>query len=120
MSVKFRFQDLIIWQKSIELSDHLFDIGDQLEGRKLYRFSEQLRGAVLSISNNIAEGSGSSSNKDFANFLNHSHRSLFEVVNILIILERRKLIDDQALENLLSELEILSKQISSFKKSLFK
>ncbi len=117
MSVKFRFQDLIIWQKAIDMSDLLFDIGDMLEERKLYRFAEQLRGAVLSISNNIAEGSGSSSNKDFSNFLNHSQRSLFEVVYILIILERRKLMNAERLEKLLSELEVLSKQISSFKKS---
>lgn len=118
MTSKFRFQDLIIWQRSIDISDRLLDIADALEKQKLYRFAEQLRGAILSISNNISEGSGSSSNIDFKDFLNYSHRSVFEVVNILIILERRKLIPSQQLNSLLDELEILSKQISSFKKSL--
>ncbi len=56
---KFRFQDLDIWKMSIDISNELFDIADELEYKKLYRFAEQLRGAVLSISNNIAEGSGS-------------------------------------------------------------
>ena len=70
----FRFQSLQIWQKSIELADTLFDIADELEKVKSYRVAEQLRGSSLSVSNNIAEGSGSFSPKDFANFLNFSRR----------------------------------------------
>ena len=46
----------------------------------------------MSMSNNIAEGSGSTSNKEFAQFLNFTRRSSFENANILIILERRNLI----------------------------
>ncbi len=48
----FRFQDLEIWKKAIEIGDKLFDIADDLEKKKLYRFAEQVRGAGLSISNN--------------------------------------------------------------------
>jgi len=48
----FRFQDLEIWKKAIEIGDKLFNIADNLEERKLYRFAEQVRGAGLSISNN--------------------------------------------------------------------
>lgn len=66
--VKFRFQDLEIWKMSIEIADKLFDIADSIEQKKLYRFSEQLRGAGLSMSNNIAEGSGSNSKKEFIYF----------------------------------------------------
>ena len=43
--VKFRFQDLKIWQLSIQIADELFDLANELEKRKLYRFAEQLRGA---------------------------------------------------------------------------
>ena len=53
--VKFRFQDLKIWQLSIQIADELFDLANELEKRKLYRFAEQLRGAGMSMSNNIAE-----------------------------------------------------------------
>ncbi len=63
--VKFRFQDLKIWQLAIEIADELFDLGDVLEQKKFYRFAEQLRGSGMSMSNNIAEGSGCSSNKEF-------------------------------------------------------
>ncbi|MGK7390685.1 MAG: four helix bundle protein [Candidatus Cyclobacteriaceae bacterium M2_1C_046] len=117
-TVTFRFMDLHIWQRAIELSDQLFDIADELEQEKLYRFAEQLRGAVLSISNNISEGSGSDSNKDFAKFLNYSRRSLFEVVNIVIILNRRKKISNSKKDSYILELDELSRMIISFKRSL--
>jgi four helix bundle protein len=65
LMVKFRFQDLKIWQLAIEIADALFDIADELERKKLFRFAEQLRGSAMSMSNNIAEGSGSSSKKEF-------------------------------------------------------
>lgn len=62
---EFRFQNMEIWQLAIEIADILFDIADDLEQRKLFRFAEQLRGSGMSMSNNIAEGSASSSNKIF-------------------------------------------------------
>ena len=89
MEKQFRFQDLRIWQLAIEIASDLFDIADGLEKKRLYRFAEQLRGAGMSMSNNIAEGSGSVSKKDFNQFLNIAHRSTFENANILILLERR-------------------------------
>jgi four helix bundle protein len=50
--VKFRFQDLKIWQLAIEIADDLFDLADDLEKRNLYRFADQLRGSGMSMSNN--------------------------------------------------------------------
>ena len=49
---KFRFQDLEIWQLAIEIADELFDIAEDLDRRRLYRFAEQLRAAGMSMSNN--------------------------------------------------------------------
>ena len=49
---KFRFQDLKIWQLAIEIANELFDIADELEQKKLYRFAEQLRASGMSMSNN--------------------------------------------------------------------
>jgi len=116
--VKFRFQDLEIWQLAIQIADELFDVADELEKKRLYRFAEQLRGAGMSMSNNIAEGSGSSSNKEFKQFLNVARRSTFENANILILLHKRKLITDESLERLLDKLDHLCRQITKFQDSL--
>jgi len=115
---KFRFQDLKIWQLAIEIANDLFDVADDLEQKKLYRFADQLRGAGMSMSNNIAEGSGSSSNKEFNQFLNISRRSTFENANILILLKRRDLISERELEKLLDKLDHLCRQITNFQTTL--
>ena len=118
MAVKFRFQDLEIWQMAIEIADEPFDIAGDLDIKRLYRFAEQLRGAGMSMSNNIAEGSGSNSSKEFAHFLNIARRSTFENANILILLQKRNLISEQKLESLLDELDHLCRKITNFQKTL--
>ncbi len=116
--VRFRFQDLEIWQLAIQITDELFDIADELEKKRLYRFAEQLRGAGMSMSNNISEGSGSSSKKEFIQFLNIARRSTFENANILILLQKRGLVSENVLEKLLDQLDHLCRKITNFQKTL--
>ena len=116
---QFRFQNLEIWKRSIEIADRLLDIAVEMDERKFFRFSDQLRGAALSISNNIAEGAGSASNKEFAQFLNFAKRSCFENANMLILFCRRGLIGETLRDDLLKEIETESKMIEAFRKSLF-
>ena len=116
--VKFRFQDLKIWQLAIQIANELFDIADELENKRLYRFADQLRGAGMSMSNNIAEGSGSSSKKEFIQFLNIARRSTFENANIVILLKMRELISEEKLQKLLDDLDRLCRQITNFQKTL--
>ena len=78
----------------------------------------QLRGAGMSMSNNIAEGSGSEWKKEFKNFLNIARRSAFENANILILLNRKKLLEDDILEKLLDKLDKVCRMITNFKKTL--
>jgi four helix bundle protein len=117
MKSKFRFQDLDIWKLALEIADELFDIADELEKKHLFRFAEQLRSAGMSMSNNIAEGSGSEWKKEFKNFLNITRRSAFENANILIILNGRKLIADDVVEKLLDKLDKECRMITNFKKT---
>ncbi len=117
---KFRFQDLEIWNDAIAIAGELFDIADTLENRKLFGFANQLRSAAMSMSNNIAEGSGSISKKDFINFLNIAKRSIFENANILILLHKRNLIEKSIFDILLDKLDHLSRKTTNFQKSLRK
>jgi four helix bundle protein len=109
---------MVIWQDAISVSDILFDYADKAEERRCFRFAEQLRAATMSISNNIAEGSGSFSDKDFASFLNIARRSVFECANILQIFLRRKIIDNKEKDSIYPQLVVLSKKITNFRKTL--
>jgi len=115
---KFRFMDLEIWRDAIEVGGTLFDIADILEPKKMYRFAEQLRGTGLSMSNNIAEGSGSSSKREFSNFLNIARRSTFENANVVLVLETRALIDQREVTKILKQLDRLCRKITSFRRTL--
>ena len=115
---KFRFEDLEIWKLAIEIAEELFDIADELEKKKLYRFAEQLRGAGISMPNNIAEGSGSISNKEFIQFLNFARRSTFENANMVIIFARRNLLSEEKKDNILEKLDTLCRKVTSFQRTL--
>jgi len=115
---KFRFMDLEVWQDAVEIAGRLFDLADRLETKKLYRFAEQLRGSGLSMSNNIAEGSGSHSKREFANFLNIARRSTFENANVILVLESRGLIEEGEVTRVLERLDHLCRKITNFQRSL--
>lgn len=114
----FRFEQLDIWKESIEISDILFDYSEKADVKKFFKFAEQLRAAGMSISNNIAEGSGSFSDKEFANFLNIARRSVFECANILYIFNRRNIITSEERDVMKQKLLTLSKKITNFRKSI--
>jgi len=115
---KFRFQDLEIWHEAIRAGGLLCEIGDRFEKRKLFRFAEQLRGAALSMSNNIAEGSGSTSTKEFQQFLNFARRSVFENANMLLFFAIHGYLEKGSINALLDDLNRLSAKILKFSRSL--
>jgi len=96
----------------------LFDLADGLEAKRLYRFADQLRGAGMSMSNNIAEGSGSTSKREFLNFLNFARRSTFENANMLFVLEKRRLLEPDVVTEMLDGLDHLCRKITNFQRSL--
>lgn len=115
---KFRFEDLEIWKFGMEISEELFILADLFEEKKKYRFAEQLNASTMSITNNIAEGSGSYSNADFVRFLNYSRRSVFECANIIAIMLLKKYILEEKKISLFDKLDHLSSMITNFQKKL--
>src|SRR3989337_2965513 len=117
-SSNFRFMNLEIWQEAIDVAGSLFELADKLENKRLYRFAEQLRGSGRSMSNNIAEGSGSNSKREFSKFLNIARWLTFENANVLIVLEKRGLMTPQEVSELLEGLDHLCRKITNFQRSL--
>jgi four helix bundle protein len=114
----FRFETLEVYQNALNISGEVIVLVEELQKNKLYVFADQLSRACLSITNNIAEGSGSNSDKDFAYFLNIARRSVFECVNIIIILNMRGLITYEVKNLLISKFDILSRKIQNLRKSI--
>ena len=53
--VKFRFQDLKIWQLAIEIADALFDISDELEKKLRLKALETFGGRKGDLSRAVEE-----------------------------------------------------------------
>ena len=96
----------------------LDEVAEQLDERRKYRFAEQLRSAGLSISNNIAEGSGSNSTPDFRKFLFIARKSAFECASMLLVFKRRDYLNAALADQLVTELEEICKMIVSFSRTL--
>ena len=62
------FEDLVIYQKSRELAKKVYEITRQGEFKFDSRFVQQIRAAVGSISDNIAEGFERQGTKEFKNY----------------------------------------------------
>lgn len=82
----FKFEKLDVWRKSVDFNKVVIKIADDLPKQYQFSFGEQLRRALLSITNNIAEGCGRNSSKEQANFYNMAKGSVYEVVNVLVVL----------------------------------
>ena len=114
----FRFESLLIWKAAIGFSKDVYKLTKELPKEEIFALGDQLRRASVSISANIAEGSGSSTTKDFKNYLSISIKSSLEVVSLLMIAKENDYISEQQLSVLYNQAEILIKQIRAFKNSL--
>ena len=118
MRPHFRFEDLEIWQLARDLAVKFHQVAARLEGKRLYRYAEQIRAAGLSLSNNIAEGSGSNHNREFVQYLNIARRSVFEDASMLLVFERLGQLDSGEVDELLMDCDVLSRKITNFSRSL--
>lgn len=114
----WRFEDLEIWNRAVELAVKFHLIAHRLDSRRLYRYAEQLRAAGLSLSNNIAEGSGSTHKQEFIQFLNIARRSLFEDASMLLVFERLGFVESAEVDELLWDCDEASRKITNFSRAL--
>jgi four helix bundle protein len=68
MSKIEKLDDLVMWQKAIQLAVSIYKI-DNAQLSKDFGFRNQIRKAAVSVSSNIAEGFGRGGNAEFIQFL---------------------------------------------------
>ena len=108
------FQDLIVWQKSIDLASEIIDLAENLEtDRKHYRLIEQLEAAATSVPMNIAEGKGRFTKKDYGHFLIIARGSLFETMTLLEIFRKKSWITEEKFNSIEKQSIEISKMLTS-------
>ena len=89
-NIEFEFESLKVWQRSVDFAVELISfVEEKFEGKRHFRLVEQLESAVSSVSQNIAEGKGRKTDKDYMKFLYYSRGSLYEVVTLLEVFYRK-------------------------------
>lgn len=79
------FKELIVWKKAHENELLIYAFTKGFPKEEQFGLTNQLRRAATSIPSNIAEGTGKSTQKDFANFLPTSLGSAQEVEYLLLL-----------------------------------
>lgn len=100
------FKDLIVWQKSVDLSVLIYEITEGFPREEMYGITSQMRRAAISIASNIAEGKQRGTRKDFVNFLRIAKGSASELETQIIISKKlnfSKEINYSKIENILEE-----------------
>ena len=72
----------------------------------------------ISITNNLAEGSGRSHDREFRQYFNIARRSLFEDASMLMVFESLGLLRTEQISELLTDCDLLSRKITSFSRKL--
>ena len=117
-SMSFKFEKLIIWQKSMDFGEEINDITKEFPKHEIYNLSSQILGASDSVALNISEGSIEQSNAEFNRFLGYSVRSLAEVVTYLYKAKRRCYISNEVFDKLYKDSYDLMNMTIAFKSKL--
>ena len=99
-----KFEDLDCWKESRILVKNIYS---NLNQNNLidYDTKSQLRRATLSIMNNIAEGFGRYSNKEFIRFSEYSSSSAAEVKSMIYVLEDLNYSDSEYLKEIHDQID---------------
>lgn len=111
MAVYSSFEDLPVWKQAKDLAVLIYKITGEYKLKKDRGLVEQIRKAVLSISNSIAEGFDRSSEKEFIKFLYIAKGSVSEVRSQLLICNELGYLDKDVSEKFLEQTRSLTKQI---------
>nr|WP_199158312.1 four helix bundle protein [Pedobacter sp. ASV2] len=112
------FKELRVWQKSIDLAVDIYKATAFLPQEEKYGLISQMKRCAVSISSNIAEGSGRGSNAQFKYFLTISQGSAFELETQLIISNRLELLEDSLATDLIEKTTEVQKIVYSLGKKI--
>ena len=108
-----RFEDLDIWNGSIELATEIYCISNNEKFIRDFALQDQIRRAVISISANIVEGFEKNNNNEFIRFLKIAKGSCGELRSHLVLAEKIGHIKHQEFSELEGKAKKMSSQIAS-------
>lgn len=112
------FRDLVVWQKSHQLTLEIYKITLNFPQDEKYGLISQIRRAAFSVPSNIVEGHSRKSTKEFLQFLSIAKGSLEELKYFIILCSDLKYITVEQQIKIEELTDEVSKILYSFTKNL--
>jgi four helix bundle protein len=112
------FKDLKMWKRGMKLVEDVYKSTRTFPKEEMYGLTSQLRRSAVSIPSNISEGFARFHSKEYRRFLYISLGSCAELTTQIIIALRLKYIDNVNADNLLHNIEEISKMTMGLIKKL--
>lgn len=112
------FEDFPVYKRALDLLVQVFEFVKHHDFQHEFEFKNQLKRAVISITNNIAEGSEYNNNRQLIRYLKIAKGSCGEVKNLVIISQRLEFGDCKKADEMYHITKEVSSQLSNFIKYL--
>ena len=113
----FGFEKLQVWQKSRQLSLTIYKSTILFPKEEKFGLVSQMRRAAISISSNIAEGTGRHSSKDRARFTEIAYGSALELLNQCILSNDLEFLSDEQYTSTRSSISEITAMLDGLYKS---
>ena len=116
----FGFEKLNVWQKSRQISLKIYKATVKFPKEEKFGLTSQMRRAAISISSNIAEGTGRHSQKDRARFTEIAFGSTLELLNQCVLSNDLGFLSEEKYLDLRSDLTEITAMLDGLYKSQLK
>lgn len=109
------FTKLEMWQLGMDIAVEVTDILETIPNTKAgFKIRDQADDAACSIASNIAEGSSRRSEKEKFRYFEYALGSAFELQTRMLILQRRKYVDEAVVNKFLEKVVTVQKKMGAF------
>jgi four helix bundle protein len=106
------FRDLLVWQKSMQLAEKVYQHTDTLPKSETFGLTGQMRRAAVSVPSNIAEGHGRLTDGSMRVFLAQARGSLYELETQIELACRLKYLPADSEKELLESCREVGKMLN--------
>jgi four helix bundle protein len=112
------YNDLIVWQKAIDLVSIIYKCTKDFPKEELFSLTSQIRRSAISIPSNIAEGQARNTRGEFKQFMGIAKGSLAELDTQIIISTRLGYLNSSVEKDLRDKIAEVNRLTNGLIKSL--
>lgn len=106
-----RFEDMKVWQDAQDLAVIIYKTTEKFPAQEQYALTSQIRRSASSVSANIAEGFGRSTDKDRAHFYHIALGSLLETKNFVYLSAKLDYVEQKQVDRIIVNIDSVHDQI---------